>query len=109
MEHAYCWGSHLHWFWFIPFLFMILMFVFGCRMFRFTGGWRRGSWRRAGWQSFGGCDPGRDPADRRSADTPGQILNQRYARGEITKEQYKQMKRDIESRQSHSRSDDECR
>ena len=27
MEHAHCWGPHLHWFWFIPFLFMILMFV----------------------------------------------------------------------------------
>lgn len=106
MEHAYCWGPHLHWFWFMPFLFMILMFVFGCRIFRRAVRWRKGAWRRAGWQAFGCCGPTGGPADNWPADTPGQILDQRYVKGEITKEQYEQMKQDTKSRKSHSRSDD---
>jgi len=88
---------------------MILMFVFGCRIFRRAGSRRKGTWRRAGWQSFGCCGPGGDPADNRAADTPGRILDLRYARGEITQQQYEQLKHEIESHESHSRSDDECR
>lgn len=107
MEHTYYWGPHLHWFWIIPLLFMVLMFVCAFRMFRRAGSWRRGSWRRTGWQSFGCCVPGRDLAERRSTAAPGEILDQRYARGEITKEQYKQMKNDIDSQQLNSSSEDD--
>ena len=90
MEYAHCWGTHFHWFWIVPFLFMILMVICAFRMFR-----RRGVGYRAGWFPFGCCSPGRGPMERWSGETPDQILDRRYAAGEITKEQYDQMKRDI--------------
>ena len=97
MEHAYFWGPHFHWFWIVPFLFMILMFVFTFRAFRRAANWRRGTGRRTGWQFLGCCIPGQRPMERWRAEPPGKILDQRYASGEITKEQYEQLKRDMES------------
>ena len=86
---AHHWDPFLPWFWIIPLFFMILMFVFACRRFRPACSWRRGSEHRAGRRTFGCC---------RSADDPDLILDQRYARGEITKQQYEAMKHDLGSR-----------
>ena len=36
------------------------------------------------------------------SETPQRILDQRYAKGDLTKDQYEQMKRDIESSSPHS-------
>ena len=88
MEHTLCWGPHFHWFWIIPFLFMVLMFGACFRMLWRTGNWRWRSGHRARWQPFWCYDLGQEP--------PDQILDRRYASGEITKEQYEQMKRDIQ-------------
>ena len=44
----------------------------------------------AKWMFFGGGWPG-------STRRPLDILKERYARGDITREQYEQMRRDIES------------
>lgn len=66
-------------FWFFPFGF-ILFFLFIFFVFRLAFWPRR--WGYYGrWQSW---------------DDAGEILRQRYARGEITKDQFEQMKRDIE-------------
>jgi uncharacterized membrane protein len=40
---------------------------------------------------------GKRPTTYWCSETPFQILDQRYAKGDITKDQYEQMKRDIES------------
>jgi len=50
--------------------------------------------RRPGPGLFDGSPPG---SDSRSQEKPLDILKHRYARGELTKEQYEQMKRDIEN------------
>lgn len=73
-------------FFFFPFgLFFFLIvafFAFRLLFWGWGGRWRRGYYYHGGWgQPYG------DALD---------ILNQRYARGEITKEQYEQMKRDIQ-------------
>lgn len=102
MEHVYCWGPHFHWFWLIPPLFFVLMLVFACRMFRRVGIRRSGAGRRVGWQPFGCCgfDPSR--SEPGSDLTPSQILDRRYASGEITKEQFIQLKRDLDENSSSS-------
>jgi putative membrane protein len=97
MEYAHWWGPHWHWLWIVPFLFMILMIVCATRMIRCAGRWRRNPGHRTGWMPLGWCKPGRDAMAGWWAETPGQILDRRYASGEITKEQYEKMKRDIES------------
>jgi putative membrane protein len=65
-------------FWPLGFLF-VLFIIFGvARLLWFP--WGRGYYRR-GWYGFG---------------TPEEILRRRYARGEITKDQFDQMMRDLE-------------
>ena len=69
------------WFFFpfgIIFLFIVLFFV--TRLIFWPMGW---GGRRRYWYGYGDAN---------------EILRQRYARGEITKEQYEQMKRDLEQR-----------
>ncbi|MFC1572163.1 SHOCT domain-containing protein [Candidatus Eisenbacteria bacterium] len=98
----YCagwWGPHFHWFWITPLIFMVLMFVCCGIMWRRAGSWRWSSGNRTGWGPFGCWQPGSSPMSRSWSKTPSQILDQRYASGEITREQYEQMKRDIESDQ----------
>jgi putative membrane protein len=95
MEHAYCWGGHFHWIWVMPFFFMVLFLVFGCRSARHAGSWRQGARSRYGWWPDGCCGPSRGSQEHRPVETPEEILDRRYAQGEITKEQYKQMKSDI--------------
>jgi putative membrane protein len=70
------------WF-FFPFGFFFIFFIiFGVgRLFFWP--WGRG-WRRNYWYHYGDAN---------------EILRQRYAKGEITKEQYDQMMRDLEPHQ----------
>ena len=72
------WGPHMFgWMWIFPFTFMIICMIF---LFAFL-------FRGPGW--FWGH---RDPASRESA---REILDRRYAGGELTKEQYEEMKRNL--------------
>lgn len=89
MEYAQWWEPHLHWFWILLLLVMILMFV------RVVSGVRR--WRAGSAVPFGCCAPWRRSEVRRRADTPQRILDRRYASGEITKEEYERIGRDIAS------------
>ena len=106
MEYTHLWGPHTHWFWIIPFLVMILMIVFATRMARRTGAWRCGV-GRFGRGRFSCWVPGQGPMAYRWSETPFQILDRRYASGEITKQQYEQMRHDFESSPSHSGLGDE--
>ena len=67
---------------FFPFGILFLLFVlfFVSRLIFWPMG---GGWRRRYWYGYGGAS---------------EIVRQRYARGEITKEQFDQMKRDLEQR-----------
>jgi putative membrane protein len=71
-------------FFFFPFGFFIFIliafFAFRFLFWGWGGGWRRG-YSHGGWDGWG---------------TPLEILRRRYARGEITKEQFEQMKKDLE-------------
>ena len=96
MEYVHWWGKHLHWFWIVPFLFMILMFVCATLMARRTGYWRC-CVGRSGREQFDWGKPGPRPVADRWSETPSQILDRRYASGEITKKQYEQIRHDIES------------
>jgi len=106
MEYAHVWGPHTHWFWIIPFLFMILMIFFATRMARRADAWRSGVGPH-GRGRFGCWDPGCGPMARWWSETPMQILDRRYANGEITKEQYEEMRHDFESNPPNSGSGDE--
>jgi len=72
----------LGWWFFFPFgiLFIFIVLFFVSRLIFWPIGW---GWRRRYWYGYGYGDA-------------NEILRQRYARGEITKEQYEQMKRDLE-------------
>ena len=63
---------------FLLFLFLIFRFIFW--------GWGGWGWRRRYWYGYGYGDA-------------REILRQRYARGEISKEQFDQMTRDLEQHQ----------
>lgn len=78
------WGFYFPMFWIFPLLGMIVMVV----MMFMRGG--------MGCMHSGGSTGHR--ADDRH-ETPRQILDRRYASGEITREQYEQTKRDIEAAQ----------
>ncbi len=103
MEYTHVWGPHTHWLWIIPFLLMILMIVFATRMARRSGTWRCGV-GRIGRGRFGCWEPGQGPMAYRWSETPFQILDRRYASGEITKEQYERMRSDLETSPSNSES-----
>jgi len=95
MDYAHLWGPH--WSWIVLFLFMILMIVCAVRMVRRAGNWRQGLGFCPGWMSPKWCKPGQDSMARQRTETPHEILDRRYVRGEITRERYEQMKYDIES------------
>ena len=80
MPHDYFWQWH---FWFFPMFMPILWFVIIglCLYFIFS---RRGA--RKPWES------GRSPEGETALD----ILKKRYAKGEISKDEFEQMKRDIQ-------------
>ena len=78
-------GYPFYGWWFFPFGFFVFIFVvFFAFRFIFWGFWGWG-WRRRYWYGYG---YGYGDAH--------EILRQRYARGEITKEQFDQMTRDLE-------------
>ena len=74
MEPWHWWWPGMGFMWIFPLLFLIVMIVF-----LFRGPW---FWR------------GNDRSERR--ETPREILDRRYAAGEITKEQYEETKRTLE-------------
>lgn len=76
MDPSYWWGHGFGFMWLLPLLFLIVMIVF-----LFRGG--PGFFWRGGWR-----EDGRESAR--------EILDRRYASGEITKEQYEEMKRTLE-------------
>ena len=79
--NGYPWGG----WWFFPFgFFFFLIFLFFVFRVAFWGLWGGWGWRRRYWYDYGDAN---------------EILRRRYARGEITKEQFDQMKRDLEQRQ----------
>jgi putative membrane protein len=80
MNHEYFW----HWsFWWFPMLMPIFWIVIIAVVLYLI--FRRGGPRKP-WE------PGQEPGPRESA---LDILKRRYAKGEITKDQFEQMKRDI--------------
>ena len=83
------WEGGIGWMWIFPFIFMVIMIVFMATcvfwFFRRSSGWGP-SCPMCGWNIRGPND----------LETPRQILNRRYASGEITKEQYEEMKQDLE-------------
>ena len=103
MEATHWCGPHSSWFWVMPLTFMIVMFLFASFMTRRSGPWRCGvggiGRGRSGWWELG-------PRAHRRLDTPRQILDRRYATGEVTREQYEQMRRDLESSPLESDSKD---
>jgi putative membrane protein len=73
MEPYHWWWSGFGFMWIFPLLFLIIL-----ALFLFRGPW----WRD------------RDRAERR--ESPREILDRRYASGEITKEQYEDIKRTLD-------------
>jgi putative membrane protein len=76
MEPYHWWWPMWGFMWIFPLLFFIILLVF---LFRGPG------WL---WRSRGGWDDKRE--------SPREILDRRYASGEITKEQYEEMRRTLE-------------
>lgn len=73
------WGG-FPWMWIFPLIFLIVMLIF---LFRGVGG--------GGWPMCGGHETrgSREESAR-------ELLDRRYARGEISREEYQQMKKDLE-------------
>lgn len=82
--YGYRWGLGLLWIVPLVGLFVLLVLVA-------TGPMRR-PWRYAGWRGYG---YGLSGPRLRAFDPAVQMLRERYARGEITKEQFDAMLRDL--------------
>jgi putative membrane protein len=77
---AESWGhGHHGWFLLFPLFWLLVLFLFA----RFFFFWRRGRW---GWAN-GGREPRTDPRE---------ILAERYARGEISPEEYRERLANLE-------------
>jgi uncharacterized membrane protein len=81
--HWNYYGSDHGWFWYFP-VFFFFMFLLMCFLFR---GWRRRSycWGKPWWGDY----------NRRDESDANSILKIRYAKGEISKEEYDKMLKDI--------------
>jgi putative membrane protein len=83
MPYQYCWAGGM---WVLPFFFfagfvvlmVLFIFLFGRR--NFVGQWRY---------------PGKDVSVEAGGETALDILKKRYAKGEISKEEFEQMRKDI--------------
>ena len=73
------WGHGSGW-WIFPLVMLVVMLIF---FFLFFG--RRGG--RSSWCGFG---------EQKDADSPLDILKKRYAKGEIKKEEFEAIKKDLE-------------
>ncbi len=71
------WGG-FPWMWIFPLIFLVVMLIF---LFRGGGG---------GWPMCGGH------GTHRREESARELLDRRYARGEISREEYQQMKKDLE-------------
>ncbi len=82
----YFWWGHM---WMFPMIMPIIMLValVLCLYFMFGGGGGRAPWRHPGMQQGTG----------REVESPVDILKRRYAKGEISKDEYEQIKQDLQS------------
>ena len=83
------WEGGFGWMWIFPLTFMVIMILFmvtcAFGFFRRSNRWGS-SCPMCGWHAGG---------TKEDRETPRQILDRRYAGGEITKEQYEGMKQDL--------------
>jgi putative membrane protein len=97
MDCTQWWGPHFHWFWIFPLTFVILMVIFAAFMIRRLSNWRGGDGHHQGGLPLGWCEPGQGTMGRWS-ETPHQILNRRYASGEISRDEYLRRKSSLPKR-----------
>lgn len=76
------WGM-FPWMWIFPLIFLVVILLL---VFRIGGG---------GWPMCGGRGT-RENGGREKEESAKEILNRRYARGEISREEYQQMKKELE-------------
>ncbi|WP_308387988.1 SHOCT domain-containing protein [Acidithiobacillus sp. AMEEHan] len=76
------WGWGMPWMWLFPLFFLVLILVF--LVFMMRGG------------MGGGPVCGGSHKTPRTGETPREVLDRRYAKGEITREEYQQMREDLE-------------
>ena len=92
MHHFEMWGDGWYFFPVTMFIFMLIVMAifiiifYRRRAFIFNRSWFRQNWDRDWFTDCCGIDKVKSAND---------ILEKRYARGEINKEKYEQMKRDI--------------
>lgn len=79
MNPEYFWSSGM---WIIP-VFMAVVMLAALYLIFGRGGWR------------GPCGRGDDSPPRRDSDTALEILKKRYAKGEISKDEFDRMKKDL--------------
>ena len=79
------WMWHWGGMWIFPLIMCVVMII--CFFLFFSCGGRRPPW----------CGPGGHHGEGGETDSALGILKKRYAKGEITKEEYEQMKKDIVS------------
>lgn len=77
-------------FWILPLLLLCLMCMVPMALMMLRGGGGR-------WMPFWGCGPSSPESE---SPTPRQILDRRYATGEITDERYQAMRAELEAEQS---------
>ena len=71
------WGHGMGWI--FPFVIIVVILIFCFLLFGRRGG-------RSSWCGFG---------EQKDADTPLDILKKRYAKGEISKEEFEEIKKDL--------------
>ena len=78
--------EHMGWsgWWIIPIIMCIIMMFFFFMMFT-----------RGGFRPPWGQNSDRHHSERKDSETAIDILKKRYAKGEITKEEFEQMKKDL--------------